>query len=141
MNNVKVKGVLDESGVKNFMIINTETRETHIALRDGQKFTLGEFRGTLTQCKQLVAASQVVYPANEEHEMEAQEEGNWDCVHPCALLVKLWAEPHVKVMFAGLAEEIGRTLDSFGWIKPNGEIDFDAVEENYKKWSKSPANK
>ena len=132
MNNVKVKGVFDENSIKNFMITNTDTGETHIALRDGQKFVIGDFRGTLAQCKQLVAASKVVV---KEIEPEKARD-TWDCVDPCALLVKLWTEPHIEYMPEGLAEEIGRTLDNYGWTEPGGEIDFEAVEENYKKWSK-----
>ncbi len=128
MSNVKVKGVLDENGIKNFMISNTDTGEVHVALRDGQKFVLGEFRGTLAQCKSLVSASKVVHFADSKPEVESNHSA-WDCVHPCALLILL-AEGGVS------RKEIDRTLDSFGWMTPDGERDIKGAGENYEKWSK-----
>ena len=127
MKNVKVKGVVDETGVKNFMITNTDTGEVHVALRSGQKFELGEFRGTLAQCKQLVAASEVVHFADQPPEPESNHSA-WDCVHPCALLILKSDELGCK--------EVLRTLDSFGWLLPSGEPDVKGAKENYEKWSK-----
>lgn len=127
MNNVKVKGVLDENGIKNFMITNTDTGEVHVALRDGQKFILGEFRGTLAQCKQLVSVSEVVHFADAPPEPESNH-STWDCVHPCALLI----------LHAGSVDdpEVKRTLDAFGWLLPDGKLDIEQAEENLEKWSK-----
>jgi hypothetical protein len=129
MKNVKVKGVLDETGVKNFMITNTDTGEVHVAMRDGQKFVLGEFTGTLKQCKELVAASKVVHFADAPPEPESNH-SSWDCVHPCALLIKLASTTFKH------EEEIHRTLDAFGWMKPDGTPDFEGADKNYEKWSK-----
>ncbi len=129
MNNVKVKGVLDENGIKNFMITNTDTGETHVALRDGQKFVLGEFRGTLAQCKQLVAASKVVHFADSKPEVEEKRD-TWSCVAPCALLIMLAAGVEVD------PDEINRTLDAHGWMTPEGLTDIVQAEENFDKWSK-----
>lgn len=129
MSEVKVKGVLDENGIKNFMITNKETGEVHVALRDGQKFVLGEFRGTLAQCKQLVAASKVVHFADAEPEPEPESNRNtWDCVHPCALLILKSDELRNA--------EVLRTLDNFGWLLPNGEPDLEGARKNYDRWSK-----
>ena len=127
MKNVKVKGVVDESGVKNFMITNTDTGETHVAVRHGQKFMVGEFKGTLAQCKQLVAASEVVHFADQPPEPESNHSA-WDCVHPCALLILKSDELGCK--------EVLRTLDCFGWLLPSGEPDVKGAKENYDKWSK-----
>ena len=135
MKNVKVKGVADENGVTNFMITNTDTGETHVALRNGRLFEVGEFRGTLKQCKELVAASKVVHFADAPPEPESNH-SSWDCVHPCALLIKLWTEPHIEYMPEGLTDEISRTLDSFGWLDRDGMLDIDAAQDNYNKWSK-----
>ena len=128
MKNIKVKGVADENGVTNFMITNTDTGETHIALRNGRLFEVGEFRGTLKQCKELVAASKVVHFADAPPEPESNH-SSWDCVHPCALLI-LIAECDVDI------KEIHRTLDAFGWITPEGKRDIKGAEENYEKWRK-----
>ena len=129
MKNVKVKGVVDETGVKNFMITNTDTNEVHVALRDGQKFVLGEFRGALAQCKQLVAASKVVHFADAPPEPEERRD-TWGCVDPCALLILLSAGGDVS------PAEVDRTLDSFGWLRPEGEHDALGARENYEKWRK-----
>ena len=129
MNNVKVKGVLDETGIKNFIITNTDTGETHVALRDGQKFVVGEFRGTLAQCKQLVAASKVVHFADAQPEPEEKQD-TWGCVAPCALLIMLQAGVDVD------PDEIKRTLDAHGWLTPDGLTDVVQAEENLEKWSK-----
>ena len=129
MKNVKVKGIQDESNIKHFQITNTDTGEVHIAVRDGQKFVLGEFRGTLAQCKSLVAASKVVHFADAPPEPESNH-SSWDCVHPCALLILLAAGGDVS------PDEIDRTLDSFGWLRPEGEHDALGARENYEKWSK-----
>ena len=135
MSNVKVKGVLDENGVKNFMITNKDTGETHVALRDGQKFVLGEFKGTLAQCKQLVSEDKVVHFADNPPEPESNH-SSWDCVHPCALLIKIINEMHFEYVEGNLFPEIERTLDAFGWKSPDGDHDIEGAEENYQKWSK-----
>ena len=127
MSNVKVKGVLDENGVKNFMITHVDSGEVHVAMREGQKFTLGEFKGTLAQCKQLVADGKVVHFADAPPEPESNH-STWDCVHPCALLI----------LHAGSVDdpEVKRTLDAFGWLLPDGKLDIEQAEENLEKWSK-----
>jgi hypothetical protein len=129
MSNVKVRGVLDECGVKNFMITNTDTGETHIAIRSGQKFVVGEFRGTLAQCKQLVSASKVVNFADAQPEPEEKSD-TWSCIAPCALLIMLQAGVDVN------PDEINRTLDAHGWLTPDGLTDVVQAEENFDKWSK-----
>ena len=128
MKNVKVKGVLDETGAKNFMITNTDTGEVHVAMRDGQKFTLGEFKGTLAQCKQLVSEGRVVHFADSPE--EKKKLGTWDCVDPCALLILVAAGADVS------PAEIDKTLDAYGWLVPDGQHDALAARENYEKWSK-----
>jgi hypothetical protein len=125
--NVKVKGVVDDTGVKNFMITNTDTGEVHVAMRSGQKFEVGEFRGTLAQCKAMVGANKVVHFADAPPEPDSNHSA-WDCVHPCALLI----------LHAGSVDdpEIKRTLDAFGWLLPDGRLDIEQAEENLEKWSK-----
>lgn len=128
MNNVKVKGVLDENGIKNFMITNTDSGEVHVAMREGQfNFRVGEFVGTLKQCKQLVSASEVVHFADAKTEVTESSNGSWDCCHPCALLILL-AEGDVS------RKEIDRTLDAFGWLTPEGTRDIEAAKESLEKW-------
>ena len=128
MNNVSVKGVLDENQVKNFLITNKDSGEVHVALRDGQKFVLGEFRGTLAQCKQLVSDGKVVHFADAEKAPETPEQdGTWRCCDPCALLILM---SHSGVNFP----EVKRTLDAHGWLLPDGSVDVKAASANFEQW-------
>ena len=129
MSNLSVKGITDEQGIKHFQITNKDTGEIHMAIRSGQKFEVGEFRGTLKQCKDLVAASKVVHFADAPPEPESNHSA-WDCCHPCSLLILLAAGGDV------CKSEIDRTLNAFGWLKPDGEHDALGARENYEKWSK-----
>jgi hypothetical protein len=132
MSEVKTKGVFDEEGIKNFAITNVDTGETFIALRTGSKFTVGDdgVERTLGECKQLVADDAVVFFADAEKAPEEPRSGTWDCVDPCALLIILAAGGNV------CPAEIDRTLNSFGWLRPDGERDALTARENYEKWSK-----
>lgn len=125
MSNVKVKGVQDENGVKNFAITNKDSGEVHIALREGQfKFRIGEFVGTLKQCKELVANDAVVYFADAEKAPEVPQ--TWDHVDPCALLVLLECP-------RSISEEVHRTLDANGWIKPDGTQDIELARKTFEQ--------
>ncbi len=124
MSDVKVKGVVDHHGVKNFMITNVDTGEVHVALREGQKFILGEFKGTLAQCKSLVADDKVVHFADVYKEPEVPQ--IWDHVDPCALLVLLECP-------RSISEEVHRTLDANGWIKPDGTQDIELARSTFEQ--------
>ncbi len=130
---LKTKGVMDESGVKNFFI---ETPEglSYCALRQPNgKFTIGDdgLSRTLKQCKEAVANDAVVYFADATEAPEAPECGDtWNCVDANALLIILAAGGTVD------PAEIDRTLDAHGWLKPDGQRDALQARENYSKWSK-----
>jgi len=124
MSDVKVKGVVDHHGVKNFMITHVDSGEVHVALREGQKFILGEFKGTLAQCKQLVADNKVVHFADVHEEPEVPQ--TWDHVDPCALLVLLECP-------RSISEEVHRTLDANGWIKPDGTQDIELARSTFEQ--------
>ena len=142
MNNVKVKGVLDENGIKNFMITNTDTGEVHVAMREGQfSFRVGEFVGTLKQCKQLVSASKVVHFADAKPECDSgttspdaygcERVGTWECVDPCALLILADSgDPD-----SAHCKEIDRTLAAYGWITPDGHRDIESAKKWFSRWS------
>ena len=133
LKDLKVKGVLDESGVKNFLI-ETPDNGSYIALRlPSGKFTVGDdgVSRTLKQCKEAVANDAVVFFADATEPPGAPEsDGTWSCVDPCALLIIVAAGGSVS------PAEINRTLDSFGWMTPDGERDAKGARENYEKWSK-----
>ena len=126
----KTQGVIDENGVKNFIITDSDG-DTYVALRqkDG-KFTVGDdgIHRTLKQCKEVIVNDSVVYFADNKKEEDCA--GTWDCVDPCALLIMLQAGVDVN------PEEIKRTLDAHGWLTPDGLTDVVQAEDNLEKWSK-----
>ena len=126
---LKVKGVLDETGVKNF-IIRTPLGDEFVALRVGKKFTIGDddAKRTLSECKQVVADDRVVFFADAEKGPEAPEQGEtWQCCDPCALLILM---SHSGVDFP----EVKRTLDAYGWLLPDGSVDVKAASANLEQW-------
>ena len=127
MNNIKVKGILDEKGIKNYMITNTDSGEVHAAVREGQfSFRVGEFVGTLGQCKRMVSAGHVVHFADAKPGADGEAGGTWGCVDPCALLILLADKTD---------PEVRRTLDAYGWVTQDGELDIEQANESYGKWS------
>jgi len=136
--NIKVKGVSDESGRKNYIITNTDDGSSHVAIKreSGSKYDIGEHTClTLRQCKVLVSENRVRHFADsrEEATVEAVEDRSerkpetWDCCDPCALLILLadTTDPEVR-----------RTLDAYGWITQDGELDDEQANDNYERWSK-----
>lgn len=137
---LKVKGVLDESGVKNFLI-ETPDSGSYFAMRQPNgKFTVGDdgVSRTLKQCKEVVANDAVVFFADAtEPSGPPQRDETWDCVHPCAMLAMIYAGVGVGSDSECISpHEIRRTLDAYGWIDSDGLIDVVAADENYEKWSK-----
>ena len=139
--NIKVKGVWDEFGRGNYIITNTDDGSSHVAIRRqrGSKYDIGEHTClTLRQCKVLVSEDRVRHFADSreeiadklveglfEDEPERKPE-TWQCVDPCALLILLadTTDPEVR-----------RTLDAYGWVTPDGELDDEQANDNYEKWS------
>ena len=100
--NIKVKGVTDESGTKNYIITNTDDGSEHIAIKrvTGSKYDIGEHSClTLRQCKVLVSEDRVRHFADSVEEIAGKlvdgllgDEGDrkpetWQCCDPCALLI------------------------------------------------------
>ena len=137
--NIKVKGVSDESGRKNYIITNTDDGSDHVAIKreSGSKYDIGEHTClTLRQCKVLVSENRVKHFADSREEVAVaavadepeRKPETWDCVDPCALLI-------LHVGNVG-DPEVKRTLDAYGWLLPDGRFDVEQAEENLEKWSK-----
>jgi len=130
---LKTTGVLDESGIKNFLI-NTPDGMSFCAMRQPNgKFTIGDdcVSRTLRQCKEAVANDAVVFFADATEPSGASEGcDTWRCVDPNALLIIVAAGGTVS------PAEIDRTLDANGWLKPDGQHDALQARENLEKWSK-----
>ena len=135
--NIKVKGVSDESGRKNYIITNTDDGSEHVAIKreSGSKYDIGEHTClTLRQCKVLVSENRVRHFADSREEVAVEAVADkserkpetWSCVDPCALLILLadTTDPEVR-----------RTLDAYGWITQDGELDDEQANDNYEKWS------
>ena len=137
--NIKVKGVSDESGRKNYIITNTDDGSSHVAIKreSGSKYDIGEHTClTLRQCKVLVSENRVkhfadrctkIAPDSEVADEPERKPETWACVDPCALLI----------LHAGSVSdpEVKRTLDAYGWLLPDGSLDVEQAEENLEKWS------
>ena len=137
--NIKVKGVSDESGRKNYIITNTDDGSEHVAIKreSGSKYDIGDHTClTLRQCKVLVSEDRVrhfadrctkIVPDSEVADEPERKPETWDCCDPCALLILLadTTDPEVR-----------RTLDAYGWITQDGELDSEQANDNYEKWSK-----
>lgn len=140
--NIKVKGVEDESGRKNYIITNTDDGSEHVAIKreSGSKYDIGEHNClTLRQCKQLVSDNRVKHFADRctkivqdnivddlAGALSDKTDKTWDCCDPCALLI----------LHAGSVDdpEVKRTLDAYGWLLPDGTLDVEQAEENLEKW-------
>ena len=115
---MKTVGVVRESnGLKDFHV--TYNGETHVATRVGtsSRFSFGGFEGTLAQCKEEIRH----FVDSPEEQVEAEEEssqGLWDCVPPAVLLAMIASGRTDDAI-----HEINRTLDAFGLIKSDGEVD------------------
>ena len=130
---LKTNGVLDEDGVKNFLIETPEGLSYCAIRQPNGRFTIGDdgVSRTLKQCKEAVANDAVVYFADATEAPEAPEGGDtWTCVDANALLIILAAGGTVD------PAEIDRTLDANGWLKPDGQHDALQARENYSRWSK-----
>jgi hypothetical protein len=123
-----------ETGKKDFEI-EREDGVCVLARRDGSKFVVFDMiPASLSQCKEIVAdwdfdvdSEEVTSPCTDS---PCRGRGAWDCVDPCALLIRLCG------MQLSHDNELRRTLDAYGWMKPDGTPDFEEADKNFKKWSK-----
>ena len=61
----------------------------------------------------------------EEAEVPMNEQGTiWDCVHPCAFLIR-WIKTH--------SPESLQTLDSYGWLDENGKPDYTKADREFTR--------
>ena len=128
---LKTTGVLDESGIKNFLIKTPDGLSFCAMRQSNNRFTIGDdgVSRTLKQCKEAVANDAVVFFADATEAPEAPEGGDtWRCVEPNALLIMLQAGVEVD------PSEIKRTLDAHGGITPEGLTDVERAESKIKRW-------
>lgn len=112
---IKTVGVLRPDGLKDFDI-HLANGEVVRAIRNGGKFQVGGQVDTLKAIKVAVEdglrndPTEVGYDEPEEVE-EKPTLGTWDCVDPCAILVRAIVDDRIP-----LAGEVKRTLDCHGWL-------------------------
>ena len=59
--------------------------------------------------------------------------GTFDCVNPAHLLGLLYCEGNINSLSEEQFEELSRTLDSFGLIQPDGNVNKRACEHEFKR--------
>ena len=57
----------------------------------------------------------------------------FDCVNPAHLLGLLYCEGKINSLSEDQFEELSRTLDAFGLIQPDGNVDKRACEHEFKR--------
>lgn len=126
----KTVGVMTDRGDKDFEI-HLSSGEVVTAERSGSKFRVGDSVGTLKEIKQEVLEGARWEDTTNDAEPSGTS-GNslnpWDCVDPCALIVYL-----LKGLDNMVAESlILDTLDSYGWLTPEGKPDIDSADRQIK---------
>ena len=67
--------------------------------------------------------------APEEAEVPMNEQGDlWDCIHPCALLIK--ELPAIELLGG---TEAHQTLSNYGWLNEDGSPDEEKAEREYER--------
>lgn len=132
---MKVTGMPRGDGGKDYLI--SHNGEQHKATRNGSLFCCKGVTGTLKAIKQKIESGELASTEDSDQEQATEDAhqndvGLWDCVHPCALLIKLWTEPHIEFMPEGLDSEIERTLDAYGYMLPEGGCDTEQANHDYQ---------
>lgn len=156
---MKVTGIPRDDGGKDYLI--SHNGQQHKATRSGSLFCCNGFTGTLRGIKNRILRGELVEsqsPNNtiggviqihdetkeirekfEDIRKRIQEDdpsrgvGLWDCVHPCALLVKIMVDAHAEFMPEGLDAEIDRTLDAYGYLLSDGSHDIEQARRIYRR--------
>ena len=120
---MKVFGVLNDTGSKDYVI--ECLGERYLCRRRGQKFELHGRVGTMKELKRYVAeeASQAEPEPEETVVLDISREWKTD---PAALLAMLYEGMTVD------RDAIMDTLDSWGYVTPEGEIDTVSARSTYK---------
>ena len=125
-----------------YRLVDKETGNDAIARRkENGKFDItidGEtyYNNSLRDCKQLLVEPREEHCTDETGDEE--DGGAWGCCHPCAMLVELLAISEDRINaspdFQKYWPEIRRTLDSYGYLTRDGEIDADAARREIDHW-------
>jgi hypothetical protein len=155
---VKVTGVYRDDGGKDYLI--SHNGKQHKATKSGSLFSCNGVTDTLRNIKKMiqggelvtsqppinaiVGAIQIHDETNEirekfsdirkriQEDKPSSDVGLWDCVNPCALIVKIMVECHTEFMPQGLEAEIDRTLDAHGYLLPDGSYDTEQANREYQ---------
>lgn len=89
-------------------------------LRQGQEFVYCGDKMSLSRAKKEFLLD--CEAPQEQPEEKPQTDGTWDCIHPAA-----WLAMFVYRVDHPGREDMLKTLDAYGYLKPDGEIDMDTV--------------
>lgn len=135
---IKTVGVARPDGNKDY-VLHLGNGEKVTAVRDfGGKFRIGTSVGTIKELKWLVERGLRNDEDDVTHEdapeaPQADRKGRepfglWDCVHPCAIIV--------RAIQAGLLPceiEVRTTLDNWGWLDEDGNPAYDDSAFEYNR--------
>lgn len=138
---MRVKATGSESG---YDLVDKETNNKATARRrKNGKFDItinGEtyHNNSLRDCKELLAKQDQNDDGGEDERPGPGNRGAWDCVHPCAWVIEFLAVAEDRIKgspdFERVWPEIRETLDCFGYITPEGEIDAVAARREISHW-------
>ena len=122
---MKVTGIQRTDGDKDYYI--THDGVSYTATKVGNQFECNGVTSTLRDIKSRIVAGTlegVDLGSNDEVvALQLVSNDTWSCVHPCALIA----------LFMSLDDEVKRTLDAWGWLDENGEVD---IERAHREWTR-----
>lgn len=124
---VKTVGVARDAGGKDYRL-HLSNGETVLAVKDGQRYRVGDTVDTLKNLKAHVVAglrgdtlSQI--ETTDQTREDAPRPGFgalWSCACPAALLA-------LRIDERGPTRDEERTLDTYGYITPSGSVDVESA--------------
>jgi hypothetical protein len=143
---IKTVGITRPDGNKDYAI-HLGNGEVVTAVRDfGGKFRIGTTIGTIKELKWSVerglrndddddVTREHVPTAPQADRKDREPVGLWDCVHPCAIIVRA-----IQAGLLPCESEVRTTLDHWGWLDSDGDPAYDDSEFEYSRIHKLRGN-
>lgn len=129
----KTVGFLPEGDVRKSYTIHTECGQEFIASANGYNKGYrceGLYFGSVKAIKVEIEMGMLTKARACKDERVAANSNKspmWDCVHPCALLIK------TQDPFLVISPEILQTLDNYGWLDDAGQMDIVRADREIKR--------
>jgi hypothetical protein len=128
----KTVGIRGLDSLRKSYAIHTECGQKFIAKANNRNTGYrceGLFYGSLKAIKAEIESGMLSKSLDCKDERVAENENKspmWDCVDPCALLIRLGHE-------MGLSHKALETLDKYGWLTAEGLPDLEKVDKEFKR--------